>query len=139
MVDKNTDNSILTIIDSKNTGRASDALFNSAVPFSVTPESESDKVQLILSINSAEVPLVTSIYFEIDGVKQVDYYLQNEGTGERLAPDSQTPATGDYIVSRTFSSPVSANELVITLTAASADTLIQLSNLKIKACISPGK
>ena len=139
MVDKETDSSILTIISSRNNDEVQNALLQSTVPFSVSPQEGSSTVVLYLVLHSTEIPLISSISFSVFGTSQIDYYFGNSGsTSGPVSPGQKITDPTMDILNLHFDDPVTADRLYITLTAASSGSTITVQNLFVKACINPG-
>ena len=101
--------------------------------------SDSEQLGLVLQINSADTPLVMSLFFKIAGVKGVSYNFKNSKTLETFPAESLSSDPAGDTVNAKFTTPIAADRLVITLTGASADSVMTVERLSVKACFSPGK
>ena len=137
MIETTTDKSVFSVIANRDSDNAKNSIAGSP-GFSVPSTKDSDQVQLVLSIKSEPVALVNSIFFVVDGTKQVEYFLRDSKTNQRFPSDSESWITEENIVTRKFPSPVAANELTIITTAAAANSIVTVSNLLVEACIKPG-
>ena len=139
MIDQDTNVNVLTILASQNSDEARNALIKSTVPFTVPATSDLKPLRLVMQINSASTPLVMSLYFKTAGITNINYYFENSVTKEEFPQEPVRSDPAGDTVNVKFTNPLSADQLIITLTPASTDSVMTVERLFVKACFSPGK
>ena len=117
---------------------AKDAMLEST-GYTVQSNSDVSPITLALTINSVDTPSIFLVNFDVTGIQDVSYYFTVGNNGEPKEPQHPTTSDTSATVINSFSTPVSADTIVITLTPAAPNTDVTLSSLFVDACFTPGK
>ena len=117
---------------------AKDAMLEST-GYTVQSNSDVSPITLALTVNSVDTPSIFLVNFDVTGIQDVSYYFTVGNNGEPKEPQHPTTSDTSATVINSFSTPVSADTIVITLTPAAPNTDVTLSSLFVDACFTPGK